>query len=190
MKYQAALTITGALHETSQTKLHKELGIESMKLRQWFRRHYYFFKIHSSGLSQYLNDLIPKPSLRYTTRFSPLPNFKVRTEPFRNSFFPYTVNAWNNLDNIVKSYESYLMFMKIMLSLIRPKCNDTCGIHNPTGLKLLTRLRLGLSHLNDHKFNHNFRDCINPLCSCSLSVENNVQFFYTAIIFHCKDKPS
>ena len=177
MKYQAALTITGALHETSQTKLHKELGIESMKLRQWFRRHYYFFKIHSSGLSQYLNDLIPKPSLRYTTRFSPLPNFKVRTEPFRNSFFPYTVNAWNNLDNIVKSYESYLMFMKIMLSLIRPKCNDTCGIHNPTGLKLLTRLRLGLSHPNDHKFNHNFMDCISPLCSCSLSVENNVQFF-------------
>ena len=44
MKYQAALAITGALHETPQTKLHKELGIESMELRQWFRRHYYFFK--------------------------------------------------------------------------------------------------------------------------------------------------
>ena len=64
-----------------------------------------------------------------------------------------------------------------MLNLIRPKCNETYGIHNPTGLKLLIRLRLGLSHLNDHKFNHNFRDCINPLCSCSLSVENNVHFF-------------
>ena len=60
-----------------------------------------------------------------------------------------------------------------MLNLIRPKCNDTYRIHNPTGLKLLTRLRLGLSHLNDHKFNHNFKDCI---CSCSLSVENNVHF--------------
>ena len=67
-----------------------------------------------------------------------------------------------------------------MLNLIRPKCNETYGIHNPTGLKLLIRLRLGLSHLNDHKFNHNFRDCINPLCSCSLSVENNVHFF-----LHC-----
>ena len=67
-----------------------------------------------------------------------------------------------------------------MLNLIRPKCNETYGIHNPTGLKLLIRLRLGLSHLNDHKFNHNFRDCINPLCSCSLSVENNVHF-----LLHC-----
>ena len=131
-----------------------------MKLRQWFRRLCYFFKIKSSGLPHYLNDLIPKPSLRYTTRFSPLPNFKVRTELFRNSFFPYTVNEWNNLDNIIKSSDSFLMFRKRMLNLIRPKCNETYEIHNPTGLKLLTRLLLGLSHLNDHKFNHNFRDLL------------------------------
>ena len=90
------------------------------------------------------------------------------------------MNEWNNLNNIIKSSESYLMFRKRMFNLIRPKCNETYGIHNPTGLKLLIRLRLGLSHLNDHKFNHNFRDCINPLCSCSLSVENNVHFF-----LHC-----
>ena len=148
-----------------------------MKLRQWFRRLCYFFKIQSSGLPQYLNDFITKPSLPYTTRFSPLPNFKVRTELFRNSFFPYTVNKWNNLDNIIKSSESYLMFRKRMINLIRPKCNKTYGIHNPTVLKLLTRLQLGWSHLNDHKFNHNFRDCINSVCSSSLSVENNVHFF-------------
>ena len=180
IQYQAALAITGAIHGTSQTKLYKELGIESMKLRQWFRRLCYFFKIQSSGLPQYLNDLVPKPSLRYSTRFSPLPNFKVRTELFRNSFFPYTVNEWNNLDNVIKSSESYSVFRKKMLNLIRPKCNDTYRIYNPTGLKLLTRLRLGLSHLNDHKSNHNFKDCINPLCSCSLSVANNVHFF-----LHC-----
>ena len=139
----------------------------------------YFFKIQLSGLPQYLNDLISKPSLRDTTRFSPLPNFKVRTELFRNSFFPYTVNEWNNLDNIIKSSDSFLMLRKRLLNLIRPKCNEAYGIHNPTGLKLLTRLRLGLSHLNDHKFNHNFRDCINPLCLCCLRVENNVPFFST-----------
>ena len=125
----------------------------------------------------YLNDLIPKPSLCYTTRFSPVPNFKVRTELFRNSFFPCTLNEWNNLDNIIKSSDSFLMFRKRMLNLIRPKCSETYGIHNPTVLKLLTRLRFGLSHLNNHKFTHNYRHCFNPLCSCSLSVENNVHFF-------------
>ena len=91
-------------------------------------------------------------------------------------FFLYTVNEWNNLDNIMKSTEWYLMFRKRMLSLIRPKCIEAYGIHISTGLKLLTRLQLGLSRLNNHIFNNNFRDCINPLCSCSLSVENNVHF--------------
>ena len=151
-----------------------------MKLRQWFRYLCYFLKIQSSDLPQYLNDLISKPSLRYTIRFSPLPNFKVKTDIFRNSFFPYTANEWNNLHNIIKSSESYLILRKTILKLIRLKCNDTYGIPNLTGLKLLTCLRLGLSHLNDHKFNRSFKDCFNPLCSCSLSVENDVHFF-----LHC-----
>ena len=106
-----------------------------MKLRQWFRRLCYFFKIKPNDLPQYLIDLIPKPPLRYSTCFLPLPNFKVRTELFRNLFFPCTVNKWNNLDNIIKPSESYLMFRKRILNLIRPKCNEKYGIPNPAGLK-------------------------------------------------------
>ena len=48
------------------------------------------------------------------------------------------------------------------------------------GLKLLTRLRLGLSHLNENRFNHNFHGCINPLCSCSLAIESTTHF-----LLHC-----
>ena len=29
--------------------------------------------------------------------------------------------------------------------------------------KLLTRMQLGLSHLAEHKFRHNFQDCLNPI---------------------------
>ena len=48
------------------------------------------------------------------------------------------------------------------------------------GLKLLTRLRLGLSHLNEHTFNHNFQNCINHLCSCSVAIESTTLF-----LLHC-----
>ena len=49
-------------------------------------------------------------------------------------------------------------------------------------LKLLTRLRLGLSHLNEQRFNHNFQSCINnPLCSCSLGIESTTHF-----LLHCR----
>ena len=48
-------------------------------------------------------------------------------------------------------------------------------------MKLLTSLRLGLSPLNEHMFNYNFRDCVKPLCPYSLEVESSAQFFSIGI---------
>ena len=58
--------------------------------------------------------------------------------------------------------------------------NSIYNIHDPVGIKYLTRLRLGFSHLNEHKFRHNFQDCLNPLCSCGLEVETTNHYF-----LHC-----
>ena len=44
----------------------------------------------------------------------------------------------------------------------------------------MARLRLGLSHLRKHKYNNNFQNYINPLCSCSMDIEPNSHFF-----IHC-----
>ena len=64
-----------------------------------------------------------------------------------------------------------------MLKKIRPCPNYLYGVHDPLGVKLLTRLRLGLSHLREHKFRHNFQDTVNPLCTCSLETEDTNHFF-------------
>ena len=45
------------------------------------------------------------------------------------------------------------------------------AIHNPAGVKLLSRLRLKLSHLNEHKFRHNFKDVLTPLCDYGSETE-------------------
>ena len=45
---------------------------------------------------------------------------------------------------------------------------------------MITRLRLGLSHLNGYRLNHNFNNFINPLCTCTLDIESTVHFF-----LHC-----
>ena len=37
--------------------------------------------------------------------------------------------------------------------------------NNPRGICLITRLRLGLSHVREHKYKHGFQDTLNPLCS-------------------------
>ena len=59
----------------------------------------------------------------------------------------------------------------------RPISNPIYNTFNPVGLKYLTRLPLELSHLNEHRFKHNFQDCVNPLCGCSLEPESNSHFF-------------
>ena len=67
-----------------------------------------------------------------------------------------------------------------LIKIIRPIPNLVLSIFNPLGLKLITRLHLALSHQNVHRFNHNFSDCINPLCTCSPNSESTVPYF-----LHC-----
>ena len=50
-------------------------------------------------------------------------------------------------------------------------------------MQLLTRLRLGFSHLNEHKFRHNFRDFLNPLCECKLEAETTSHFLLNCHLF-------
>ena len=47
-------------------------------------------------------------------------------------------------------------------------------------MKLLTRLHLGCSHLNERKFRHNFEDCLYSLFSFSLEIEDTEHF-----LLHC-----
>ena len=73
-----------------------------------------------------------------------------------------------------------MTFQNALIKIGRPIPKPIYNVHNPVGLKLLLRLRLGLSYLNQHKFNHNFQDCLNQLCSCSLEVAFVSHFF-----LHC-----
>ena len=66
------------------------------------------------------------------------------------------------------------------MSFIRPVQTNIYDIFDQKGLTFLTRLRLGFSHLNEHKLRHNFQDCLNPLCSCSLEIEDTSHYF-----LHC-----
>ena len=47
----------------------------------------------------------------------------------------------------------------------------------------MTRLCLGLSRLPEHKFNHNFQNCINPLCSCGTDIEATSHLFLHCPLF-------
>ena len=61
-------------------------------------------------------------------------------------------------------------------------CRDPYGppyISDILGIRLLTRLRLQFSALNEHKFRHNF-ECLDPICACRSGKEDNEHY-----LLHC-----
>ena len=181
VKYNAALAITGAIKGTSQLKIYKELGLESIKFRRWFRRLYLFCKLRSTQAPKYLYNLIPLENCIYNTHNQDqIGTYYCRTDLFKYSFFPYAIVQWNKLDITLRNAKPLLIFKNSLLKIGRAIQISIFKIHDPLGIKFLIRLRLGLSHLNEHRFRHNFQDCLNRLCSCSLEVESNTHFF-----LHC-----
>ena len=83
------------------------------------------------------------------------------------------MKEWNNLDPQIRKSESISIFKSNILKFIRPKPNNVYYCHNHKGIKLLTRLRLGLSYLREHKFKHNFQDYLNAIFLCGNEIENS-----------------
>ena len=75
---------------------------------------------------------------------------------------------------------SYLVYKNYQIKRICLLAAPVYNIYNPLGLKLITRLKFRLSHLNQHRLIHNFENCLNPLCISSLEVELTIISSYTA----------
>ena len=95
----------------------------------------------------------------------------------KTHFFPSAISEWNKLDVNIRNSASLNTFKKKLLNFMRPSASSIFDIHNPLGIKFLTRLRLGLSHLHEHKFRHCFQDTLNPLCECDKDIESRMCFF-------------
>ena len=177
IQYNNALAITATIRGTSRDKIYKELGLESLQSRRSLHRLCTFHKIKTSGLPSYLFKLIPDTSHHYLTRsVEKISTYQCRTESFKSSFFPWTIAEWNELDSKIQNLSSSA-FKEHLIKGIRPPSNSVFNIYNLIGLKYITRLRLGLSHLNEHRFNHNFENCLSPKCICSSENQSTLHFF-------------
>ena len=150
----AALPITGAIRGTFKEKLYHELSFESLKDRRWLRWLCYLYKIVNTKQHAYFYDLTP-PFQRPSRNKGCIYESFCRTASFKNYFLPYAIKEWNKLDSEIRNAETYAFFKKMLLNFTRPIGNNTYKIYDSVGIKLITRLRLGFSHLPEHKFRHN-----------------------------------
>jgi len=176
IQYNACLAITGCFRGTSREKLYSELGLESLEDRRYIRRLMFFYKILNGFAPKYLIDYLPTQNMAFNLRLRP-PIFPLygRTERYRNSFFPFCISKWNDLDSRIRDLPSISSFKRAIFEFLRPKASSTYRVSNCKGLILLTRLRVGFSHLHEHKFD--------PFCACRAnSIESTDHF-----LLHCSN---
>ena len=95
---------------------------------------------------------------------------------FRKFFFVLTFIEWNKSDLKIRNSETLCGFKKSIWKFIRLSSNFIFNCHSPNRIKLITRLKLGLSQLCEHKFRHNFQENINPLRSCWEDIEATIHY--------------
>ena len=156
VQYKAALMITGAIKGTSRDRLYQELDLESLEDRRWPRRLFFFHKIILGLLPSYLHTYHKTVSegvyLTRSTTQNKIKPILARIKLFENSFFLYCIKEWSKLNDKIRNIKPINKFKVTILNFIRPKGNSVFDIHDTNGIKLLSRLRLNFSHLNEHKF--------------------------------------
>ena len=137
-----------------------------------------FYKIINYFTPSYTRDPIP-PLYRsqYSLRRLDAVEWIVPgTDKVNSSFYPNCIQEWNTLDPEIRLAPSVAVFKKKLLSIFCPPAKSVFGTHDPLGLSYLSQVRVGLSKLNFHKFKHNFKYTLNPLCPTNDGIEDTEHF--------------
>ena len=185
VQYEAALAITGAWKGSSRSKLYDELGWESLSDRRLCSRVKQIFKIANNLTPDYLAYKLPSHSrplydggIRNSFR-----ELICKSNRYKNSFFPDAIHCWNSIINHFENMPSLVALRKHLNVLFRPYRKSIFGIHDPTGIRYLFQLRVKMSPLRSHKYQHNFEDTPTEMCSCGQGIENTNHFLFTCSFF-------
>ena len=177
---QAAIIVSGAYRHTRHDLLLSELGWEDLASRRKYHKICVFYKIIHKIYPNYLHRYIifPTPTpYNLRTQQQLLPRHTRLTSSF-NSFFPSCTREWNNISPHIQNSISFNTFK----SLIRPKTTTNIRYNrlcNGKQGRWLSRLRMGLSALNQHRFHYHFIP--SPICPlCRTHSESTSHYF-----FHC-----
>ena len=174
---QAALICTGGYRHTDYNNLLKELNWESLTNRRKLHKLVILYKIINKTYPNYLQVFL-NLNQNQTHNTRQRHNFRPRYSRLDNSFksfFPSTVRLWNNLPQKTRESPSVNNFK----ALVRGTNNFNPYHRNCSGKQgiWLTRLRLGLSALNSHRFKYNFIN--SPNCpSCPNTIETIKHYLF------------
>ena len=104
----------------------------------------------------------------------------MRTEKFKNLYFPFCISKWKKSINLLTQSENTRKFKNTLMKDIKSNDRLLFSIHDLQ----LYQLRLNVSHLNEHKFRHNFKECVSSMSGCGLKIESVQHFFLRCHFYH------
>ena len=179
LNLDAIRTIIGAVRGTSHQKLYQESGFISLQERRIRHKLIIFYKMVNGIAPRHLLDRLPPLVSEHNPyhRRNPLERRIpfCRTELMKQSFFPSSTLAWNNLDDVTKSAPSIIQFKRKLAfnDVTVPKLYYT---ENRFSEIIHCKIRLQISDLNDHLFHRHLRD--DSTCECGYQIENAHHFFF------------
>ena len=93
------------------------------------------------------------------------------------------------MDRHIRNLPSIATFKRAILDFIRPVPTPMFKINRLSGFVFLTRLRVGFSHLREHKFRHGFLDIVDPICSCSTNAVANTKHYFCIALISLSNAP-
>jgi hypothetical protein len=177
IQLDALRTICGAVRGTSHKSLYNETGFIPLIERRKRHKLCMMYRLCNGLSPRYLSIQLPR-TVSQTNRYSlrnaeQFQSYKCRTKLYSESFFPSTVNLWNNLPIYTKKSTSISSFknrLKVRDSIVPAYFYD--GERKQQILHC--RLRLGISDLNGHKFKRFIEE--NPHCACGHHIEDSEHF--------------
>ena len=184
IQYQAGLAITGCWKGSSRDRLYEELGWESLSDRRNNSRIFQIYKIISKPTLSYLKDKLPP--CRNHLLIHVFRDIMCRTSRYSYSFFPDAISSWNRFISGLEFFPTYNYVKKYMIGTYRPEGKPVYDIHDPTGIRYLFQLRLGLSHLRSHKKRYGFEDTPSDICLCKFGIEDTRHFLLSCPFYASK----
>ena len=122
-------------------------------------------------------DLENKYNIRSKGGYIPFKNVGVK---FRNSFFPRMTLLWNNLPKSVQC-KNVADFKGFVNKEFKPPRHKHFAKGSKNGNSLLTKIRVGRSDLNQHKFMIGLID--SPQCECFHREESPLHYFIDCFLY-------
>ena len=179
-QFRAFKVVTSGIVRTPTINLYNEVGFETLKARRDRNALLFLFTIINGMVPDYLQELRKsKPGCCVYRNKDDFEISERRLRKYLNSFLPYSVSLWNNLDKDTRTITTYEIFNGTLMANV----NDNPVFHLGTRQDqiITVKLRMRSSNFKGHGY---CMKIVESACSCGFINEDEFHFFLVCPLYN------